>query len=121
MPLYTYRCDNCEGFTFDLYAKISEMSQWYACPECNEPAHKIIVPPMVAPDWAPYECPITGKEVWGRRAHAENLKRHGCRVYEAGETQEFIKRRADRDREADRQVEKLVERTAREVFGGIQM
>jgi hypothetical protein len=67
---------------------------------CGYLAEKIIVPPLVMPDLPGYDCPITGKWIEGRRAHEENLKRQGCRVYEAGETREFIKNRDKRHEEA---------------------
>ena len=41
--------------------------------------------PRVASDYEAYECPVTGKEIDGRRAHNENLKATGCRVLETGE------------------------------------
>ena len=63
-------------------------------------------------DFKPYTCPITEKLVEGRRQHEENLKRHGCRLKETGETTQFIKQKekeeADFDEKIEREVEKQV-------------
>lgn len=48
---------------------------------------------MVSSDYEAYECPKTGRMIEGRAAHRENLKRTGCRVYEAGETREILETR----------------------------
>ena len=51
--------------------------------------------PQIAGDYETYECPVTGKPIEGRAAHRENLKRHGCRLLEKGETREAPKRREE--------------------------
>lgn len=58
---------------------------------------------FVVSDYAGYTCPITDTWVEGRAAHRENLKRHGCRVLEKGETRDAAK---VRDRELDRACER---------------
>jgi hypothetical protein len=68
-----------------------------------------IAAPAVRGDYAGYSCPRTGRWIEGRRAHEENLKRLGCRVFEAGERQEFD---ANKKREAaafDARIENTVE------------
>ena len=52
---------------------------------------------MVRGDFAGYSCPITGKWIEGRRAHEENLARHGCRVLESGETEQAKRNAAAAD------------------------
>ncbi|MBF0157489.1 MAG: hypothetical protein HQL57_09930 [Magnetococcales bacterium] len=51
-----------------------------------------VLAPAVRSDYAPYDCPITGQVIEGRRAHRENLARHGCRLLEAGESRDCGKR-----------------------------
>lgn len=63
----------------------------------------------VVGDYAGYNCPVSGKWVEGRRAHEENLKRNGCRVYEAGETEQFRQTRAQEEAKLDAEVDKTVE------------
>lgn len=75
--------------------------QWVPKSEFRRPAG-----PAVLPDYAAYDCPITGDMVEGRAAHRENLKAHGCRVMERGEQDDFVK---NREREADRQIERIVD------------
>jgi type II secretory pathway component PulC len=64
---------------------------------------------MVVADYAGYSCPITGKWVEGRKAHTENLKRHGCRVLETGETEAVRRKRTQEEAALDRSVEQTVE------------
>lgn len=63
--------------------------------------------PQIVSDYAAYECPVTGNMIEGRAAHRENLKRTGCRLYEKGETQDFIR---NRERESARDTARLVDR-----------
>lgn len=51
--------------------------------------------PRISGDYEAYSCPITGKPIEGRAAHRENLKRHGCRVLEKGESREAKRRREE--------------------------
>lgn len=53
---------------------------------------------QIAKDYEGYTCPITDKWIEGKTAHKENLKVHGCRVFEKGELEEF-KRNKPRDLE----------------------
>ena len=47
--------------------------------------------PYIQGDYEPYECPITGNIIDGKREHAQNLEKHGCRVHEKGEFEEVKK------------------------------
>jgi hypothetical protein len=47
--------------------------------------------PHVAGDYKPYECPITGRTIDGRKEHRDNLEVHGCRVHEKGEFEDVKK------------------------------
>ena len=82
------------------------------------PLPKKFVPPRIqlAPDYQGYTCPITNRWVEGRRAHQENLKRHGCRVFERGEREAAAKDRADADRKIESTVNEAVERTVAQHF-----
>lgn len=66
--------------------------------------------PAVFGDLPPYESPITGKIVDGRRARRDDLKRHGCRPYEGREQE--MKEAAKVQRENDRKVDQLAEKMA---------
>jgi hypothetical protein len=65
--------------------------------------------PAVSVDYAGYSCPITGKWVEGKTAHSENLKRHGCRILETGETEEVRAGKQKEEAELDRRVDDTVE------------
>jgi hypothetical protein len=56
-----------------------------------------------------YKCPITDKPITSRREHEENLARHGCRVFEAGEKEEAQRRHAAAEAELDAKVEATAE------------
>ncbi|WP_417814059.1 hypothetical protein [Thalassospira alkalitolerans] len=76
--------------------------------DCNAPP----VPragPYIVSDYQAYDCPITGRPVDGRREHRENLKQHGCRVLEPGESREAPKRSEEQFNAAvDRAVDKML-------------
>lgn len=59
---------------------------------------------QIARDYEGYTCPITDKWVEGRAAHKENLRQHGCRVFEKGELEEFKK---NKPRDVERNAEML--------------
>jgi len=84
MPLYEYTCPSC-GQYFTRVLPLSRYREAQNC-SCGGEAVKRISAPAVRGDYEAYDCPITGKRIEGRRAHEENLRRHGCRVLESGET-----------------------------------
>ena len=96
MPIYSYKC-SC-GRAFDRILPLARYAEPQTC-ECGQVAAKVLVAPAVLADLPGYSCPITGKWVEGRRAHNENLARHGCRVYEPGETRQ-ARQRAVQEEEA---------------------
>ena len=61
-------------------------------------------------DYAGYTCPVTGNWIEGRKAHNENLKRHGCRVLEPGETEAAVRYRKSLDESLDKSVDETVDR-----------
>lgn len=113
MPLYEHCCGTC-GYQKDLFLKIAELDVQRKCPECKSTHfYRKISAVRVMGDYESYECPVTGKEVSGRKAHNENLKRTGCRLLETGEKEELVRARAAEeralDRSLDREVDKIVE------------
>lgn len=71
---------------------------------------RIISAPAVRGDYAGYDCPITGKWIEGRRAHEENLARHGCRLLEKGERRENEARMKRESDTIDKSIEATFER-----------
>ena len=109
MPLYSYKCKCGEEFT--QFLKLAELEKEIHCHICHEVATRVISAPMVIGDYQPYDCPITGKRIEGRKAHEENLKRHGCRVYEVGETEAFRRKKAEEDSRLERSIAESVEKS----------
>ena len=107
MPTYVFRCPSCSA-QFERVLRLAEYDSPQAC-SCGAVAERQICAPAVRGDYAPYECPITGRTIEGRRAHEENLKRHGCRVLEPGESAEASRRRADSDRVLEASIEATAE------------
>lgn len=93
MPLYTHRCTNCYSRQA-IFKTIEQRDDPRTCGICEFAMERILDAPHVAPDATAYDCPITGKWIEGKRAHVENLKQHGCRVYEPGEREARVKRNA---------------------------
>ena len=72
--------------------------------------------PYVQGDYAPYECPITGDIIDGKKAHAENLEKHGCRVHEKGEFEDVKRHGRQRyEAELDRAIDRAALDAAREI------
>ena len=107
MPTYVFRCPSCSQ-QFERVLRLSEYDSPQQC-VCGAVAERQICAPAVRGDYAPYECPITGRTIEGRRAHEENLKRHGCRVLEPGESAEASRRRAESDRALETSIESTAE------------
>lgn len=107
MPTYSYHCPAC-GNAFDRILRLAEYDSPQLC-ECGHEALKRIVAPAVRGDYAGYSCPVTGDWVEGRRAHEENLRRHGCRVLEPGEAEASRRRVAEEESAFDRRIEQTAE------------
>jgi putative FmdB family regulatory protein len=85
MPIYDFMCHGCSRIQ-PIFKKIDARDQPETCHRCKSTLQRMIAAPRVQVDYPGYTCPITNKWIEGRRAHTENLKQHGCRVYEPGET-----------------------------------
>jgi putative FmdB family regulatory protein len=86
MPIYLYKCPVCSAKR-DVVKKIAEIDDPVHCEKCTFAMNRQIVAPMIRPDYAAYNCPITGERIEGRAAHEANLRKHGCRVLDDGEAQ----------------------------------
>jgi len=82
----------------------------------REKSRQRVSGPYVQGDYKPYECPITGNIIDGRKEHAQNLEKHGCRVHEKGEFEEVKKYGKQRyEQELDRAIDKAAQAAAREI------
>ena len=108
MPTYVFKCPFCRT-QFERILRLADYDKPQNC-SCGETAERQICAPAVRGDYPPYECPVTGQIIEGRRAHEENLRRHGCRVLEPGEDREASRRAAASEAEFDKTVEDTVER-----------
>lgn len=107
MPVYSYKCPLCQK-SFDRFLRLVDYDMPQTC-DCGAQAVKQLAAPAVCGDYAGYSCPVTGQWIEGRRAHEENLRRHGCRVLEPGETEAARRNHAAAEAEFDRQIEQTAE------------
>ena len=76
--------------------------------------------PRIVGDYAPYECPVSGKVIEGRKAHEENLKATGCRLLEPGEKEDnartATRSAAAEDKMRNAVIDNIVDSVADEYF-----
>lgn len=108
MPIYVYRCSTCSEVR-QVFKRIADLNFPEECYGCKTFMSRQVVAPAVRADYAGYDCPITGKRIEGRRQHHENLRRHGCRILEAGEAQANSARKAREEADFDRAIEQTAE------------
>lgn len=109
MPMYTYLCNSCHRKQ-PVFKRIADLDEPEQCAVCeHETMQRIIEAPAVRGDYAGYECPVTGIWIEGRRAHEENLKKHGCRVLESGETQAAAAFRAKQQEDLEESIASTAE------------
>lgn len=109
MPMYDYRCNSC-GRVFDVLKPIAELDNAQQCVCASYDTQRLLSAPHISPDYAPYDCPITGKRIEGRKAHFENLRKHGCRVLEPGETEQSRQWARQEDAKFEAGIGETVER-----------
>lgn len=108
MPMYDFycpQCDRCEP----VFRKIVNRDLAQSCSRCGNPSERQISAPRIVADYAPYTCPITGTWIEGRKAHRENLAKHGCRILETGEREAAASYRRRMDEALERSIEDTVE------------
>lgn len=110
MPLYVYQCLDCNQRQ-NVFKKLAQLDRLEVCGSCESlaPMRRVVTAAAVVGDYQAYDCPITGNRIEGRRAHEENLKKHGCRVYEPGETEQLKRRKADEEARFDQSIEATVD------------
>lgn len=113
MPTYTFRCSDC-GAVFDKILRLAQYNDPQTC-SCGKPAKRVIVAPAIRTDISGYRCPVTDKWIEGRRAHAENLKRTGCRLYEPGETDHFKRQKASEEAKFEKELDQTADRLIAEL------
>jgi putative FmdB family regulatory protein len=115
MPVYEYHCAACK-VDFDSYKRLAD----YKEPQlhsCGNLGQKIISKPMIAVDYPAYQSPATGKWIDGKKAHLEDLKASGCRLFEPGEREDAKKRVVEEDRKLDTFIDNSVEKVFAEIKG----
>lgn len=110
MPLYDYKCSCGEEFTH--FFVLADYKKTPECPKaCQGTVTKLIKPTMVAVDYPAYISPSSGKLIEGRKARMEDMKRTGCREYEIGEKEDFLKNKAADEKKFEGFIDEAVEKT----------
>lgn len=107
MPLYTYKCPTCTRKR-DIFKALADLDRVENCTNCGFAMNRQLTAPFVQADNVAYKCPITGKMIEGRRAHEENLAKHGCRILEEGESNAYRESLRAADEALDRSIEESV-------------
>lgn len=111
MPLYDFECRTCD-IKVEVMQKLIDFDIPQLCGICGKAMERRISAVAIHGDLGGYACPITGKYIDGRKAHEENLKRHGCRVLETGESNAVkiasIKAEQELDKSIDRSVDEFI-------------
>ncbi len=101
-----FKCETCMSETFGSNGKfchgqmMTDMGEWVM--EKKEILH---APMIVRAATYQYQCPITGREVNGKRDHERNLAEHGCRLLEPGEREDAERRKKHAADALDRQLD----------------
>lgn len=112
MPRYDFECAQCSKVEERLLPSTDfDLPQF--CGHCDGPLQKVfLVPPrgFVSKAYEPYTCPVTGDVISGKKAHEENLLKHGCRVLEPGEKELNDRARAKENEDFERKIEETAEK-----------
>ncbi len=84
MPLYSYQCEKCRAVE-DEFRHVDERDD--SPLHCKVKMTRLILPSAVYADNWSYQSPIDGKEVRGKRARIEDMKRNNCRPWEGLEAE----------------------------------
>ena len=107
MPIYEFACSTCRT-NFDVVRKLQDYKEPAYCPKCTTEGSRVLSKPAVVGDYAGYTCPVSGKWIEGRKAHEENLKRTGCRIFEPGEKEQFLRNKERQETEWETSIEEAV-------------
>lgn len=110
MPLHDYECRSCLH-TEERFVKLQDLNLSQFCPHCFSAMQRLMPAPRIQCDYSGYQCPITGKWIDGKKAHKENLAKHGCRVLEAGEHEANRRRREAENAAVEDRIAETAART----------
>lgn len=125
MPLYVAKCDGCD-VRVEYVRRIADRHDTPRCPQCAGSTRKVLTPVRGFADIEPYQSPVDGRVITGRRARRDDFKRHNCRPWEGLEVErrESEKWRKEQEATLDKKLEETIGRTlhqlpnARELIDG---
>lgn len=106
-----YKCPACCRETFGGKAPFCHGATMEYMGDWSMESKQITAAPMIGSAATyQYKCPITGKDINGKRDHEANLQRHGCRLLENGEAEDAARRRKSAAAELDRKLDQGIDR-----------
>jgi putative FmdB family regulatory protein len=116
MPIYENECRKC-GATGTYWETVANHSKSPRCTACGGRTKQIVSAVRGFGDFEAYQSPVDGREVRGRNARREDLKRNGCREYEGTdvELREAQKIRAARDKQIEARLDDEINKTIGEL------
>jgi putative FmdB family regulatory protein len=105
--MYDFKCDNC-GHVTPVVVPIARRNETFPCEHCGTGTFRRVevCAVRISKDYEGYVSPASGRWVEGRKQHIEDLRRTGCRLYEPGETEAFIR---EKDKRRDAAWQKAVD------------
>lgn len=108
--MYDYKCSVC-GRKREILLPLARLDEPQRCTNCGHSMNRMLSAPYVQGDFQPYESPVhPGVWICGRKQHEEHLRATGCRVYEPGERESFLRARQADDENLDKKVEETVDK-----------
>jgi putative FmdB family regulatory protein len=111
MPTYPHKCNSC-GHPEEVVRRVANRNDPVTCSACGGACGRVIVAPLISPDYTAYNSPIDGRLIQGKREHLADLARNGCRIREPGETRENAQRREAAQASFEKAVDADIDRAA---------
>lgn len=119
MPVYVAKCETC-GDRQDYYRTVAQRHDTPACTACGGETRQVLTPVRGFGDIEPYQSPIDGRVITGRRSRRYDLERSNCRPWEGLEQERKATEQWRREQEAkaDKKLEETIARTLHEIPNG---
>lgn len=110
MPTYVYHCGH--GHYETKYIPLSAHSPISVC-ACGAVSQQVITAPVLvaAQPECRYDSPIDGTPITSWAARRNDLAKHGCRPYDEGMKQDYLRMQDEKQKDLDASIEQSVERS----------
>ncbi len=112
MPIYTLRCP--DHGVFDTLLPYQDRDTPQSC-KCGKAMVRIPAMPRVFGDYPPYQSPVDGRVIEGRKAHREDLYSNGYILHEPGISEDIKRNKKYQEEKFDQFLDKALIESAQEV------